>query len=160
VLEEHGTFDENFKVGEDYDLWLRIARRHPMIFIDRVLCKYRVRDDGLSGGEKVRGLRWLHAHIAVREKHRQLNWVPAEHVGLLNEILSQRYWEAGLSYFGCNQFGEARRYFFMGLRARPLDLRTWLYWCCSFLPEQVVGVIRSIRKATKRNPITDPQARH
>jgi len=160
VLEESGTFDENFKVGEDYDLWLRIAKNHPMIFIDRVLCKYRVRDGGLSGGEEVRGIRWLDAHIAVREKHRQLNWVPAEHVGLLNEILSQRCWEAGWNYFGRNQFQEARRHFWMGLRARPLGLRTWLYWCGSFLPEQVVEAIRSIRQANKEKPIDDPHARH
>jgi glycosyltransferase involved in cell wall biosynthesis len=160
ALEEHGTFDETFKVGEDYDLWLRIARNHPMIFIDRVFCKYRVRDGGLSGGEEVRGLRWLDAHIAVREKHRQLNWVPAEHVGLLNEILSQRCWDAGWSYFGRNQFREARRHFRMALRARPIDLRTWLYWCCSFLPEQVVEAIRSIRQADKVKHIDDSHARH
>lgn len=160
VLEEHGTFDEAFKVGEDYDLWLRIARSHPMVFIDRVLCKYRVRDDGLSGGEDVRGLRWLDAHIAVREKHRQLNWVPAEHAGLLNEILNQCYWELGWSHFGHNRFREARRYFWMGLRARPLGLRTWLYWCCSFLPKQVVEAIRSIRQANKEKPVNDPHARY
>lgn len=160
VLEESGTFDENFKVGEDYDLWLRIARRHPMIFIDRVLCKYRVRDDGLSGGEDVRGLRWLDAHIAAREKHRRLNWVPAEHAGLLNEILSQGYWELGWSHFGHNRFREARRYFWKALRARPLDLKIWLYWCSSFLPEQVVEAIRSIRQANNEKPINDPHARH
>lgn len=160
VLEEHGIFDENFKVGEDYDLWLRIARNHPMIFIDRVLCKYRVREGGLSGGEEVRGLRWLDAHIAVREKHRQLNWVPAEHIGLMNEILSRRCGEAGRNYFDRNRFREARRHFRMGLRARPFDVKTWLYWCCSFMPEQVVAAIRSIRHASKEKSLDDSRAHH
>jgi hypothetical protein len=160
VLEQSGSFDESFKVGEDYDLWLRIARNHPMIFIDRVLCKYRVQDGGLSGGEDVRGLRWLDAHIAVREKHRLLNWVPVEHVDLLNEILSQRCWEAGWNYFGRNQFREARRHFWASLRARPFDIKTWLYWCGSFLPDQVVEGIRSMRQANKKKPINDPHARH
>ena len=159
VLEQSGSFDEKFKVGEDYDLWLRIARSHRMIFLDRVYCKYRVRDDGLSGGEDVRGLRWLDAHTAVREKHRQLNWVPAEHAGLLNEILSQCYWDLGWNYFSRNQFREARRYFWKVLRAQPLGLRAWLYWCCSFLPEQVVEAIRSIWQANKEKPLNDPHAR-
>jgi glycosyltransferase involved in cell wall biosynthesis len=159
VLEEHGTFDENFKVGEDYDLWLRIARNHPMIFIDRVLCKYRVQDGGLSGGEDVRGLRWLDAHIAVREKHRRLNWVPAEHIGLLNEVLSQRCWEAGWDYFSRNEFLKARRHFWRTLRARPLSPKAWLYWCSSFLPKQVVEAMRSIRHANKKKPIDEPHAR-
>jgi glycosyltransferase involved in cell wall biosynthesis len=146
MFEEHGTFDERFKVGEDYDLWLRIARNYPMIFIDKVMCKYRVRDDGLSGGEEVRGFRWLDAHLAVREKHRRLHWVPAEHAALLNTILSRGYWEAGWSCFGRNRFQDARRYWGKSLRAQPSNLRTWLYWCCSFLPEGVVEMIRSVRK--------------
>jgi glycosyltransferase involved in cell wall biosynthesis len=160
VLEEHGTFDEAFKVGEDYDLWLRIARSHPMIFIDRVLCKYRVRNDGLSGGEDIRGLRWLDAHIAAREKHRRLNWVPAEHVGLLSEILSQRCWEAGWNYFSRNQFREARRRFWIALREQPFSLRIWLYWCCSFLPKQVVEAIRSIRPTNNEKPSNDSHPRY
>jgi len=48
----------------------------------------------------------------------------------------------------------------MGLRARPIDFKTWLYWCCSFLPEQVVEAIRSIRQANKEKPIDNPHARH
>jgi glycosyltransferase involved in cell wall biosynthesis len=159
VLEQSGSFDESFKVGEDYDLWLRIARSHRMIFLDRVYCKYRVRDDGLSGGEDIRGLRWRDAQIAVREKHRQLNWIPAEYVGVLNQVLGQRCWEAGWDYFGRNQMLEARRYFWIALRAQPLGLKTWLYWFSSFLPEQVVEAVRSIRHADKKKPIDEPHAR-
>ena len=33
VLEEVGVFDEDFPVCEDYDLWLRIARKHPIWLI-------------------------------------------------------------------------------------------------------------------------------
>jgi len=147
VLNLQGGFDENFKVGEDYDLWLRIARQYPMIFIDRVLSKYRVHAEGLSGGDDVRTLRWLEAHIAVREKHWRLNWVPTEHLGLLRETLSSRCWEAGYGFFGRNQFHTARRYFGKVLRGKPLDVKIWLFWCCSFLPIQAIEVIRSVRKA-------------
>lgn len=158
VLEQSGSFDENFKVGEDYDLWLRIARSYRMIFLDRVYCKYRVRDDGLSGGQDVRGLRWLEAHIAVREKYQQSNWVSAEHAGLLTEILSQRYWELGWSHFGHNRFREARRYFWKRFCVHPLCLKTWVYWCSSFLPGRVVETIRSIRRGQKREPTTTIKA--
>lgn len=160
VLEECGVFDEQFKVGEDYDVWLRIARSYPMIFIDRVLCKYRVHSDGLSGGEEVRGLRWLEAHLAVREKHRRLGLVPAEHVDLLNDILSRRSWEAGWNYFGKNHFHDARRHFRTALRIRPASLRIWLYWCCSFLPKQIIEVIRCLRQVKREAPVDGLRARH
>lgn len=160
VLESQGGFDENFKVGEDYDLWLRIARSYPMIFIDRVLCRYRVHDDGLSGGEDVRALRWLEAHMAVREKHRRMEWVPAQHMKLLKDILGRHAWEAGWNHFGRNQFHEARRHFSVAIRARPFVPKTWLYWCCSFLPTRVVEAIRTIRRLHKPEPRNSTQTQH
>lgn len=145
VLDSLGGFDENFKVGEDYDLWLRIARQYPMIFIDRVLSKYRVHAEGLSGGEDVRTLRWLEAHMAVRKKHQRMRWIPPQHVGLLTDILGERAWEAGWNYFGRNQLHDARRHFRTAIRSKPFAPKIWLYWCCSFLPSRVVEAIRAIR---------------
>jgi glycosyltransferase involved in cell wall biosynthesis len=147
VLDSHDGFDETFKVGEDYDLWLRIAKQYPMIFIDRVLTKYRVHAEGLSGGDDVRTLRWLEAHMAVRKKHQRLQWVPSQHTKLLTDIQTERAWEAGWNYFGRNQLHDARRHFCTVIRSRPFDPKIWLYWCCSFLPVWAVEVIRVVRKS-------------
>jgi len=147
VLDSQGVFDENFKVGEDYDLWLRIARQYPMIFIDRVLTKYRVHAEGLSGGDDVRTLRWLEAHMAVRKKHQRMRWIPSQHAELLADILSERAWEAGWNYFGRNQPHDARRHFYTAMRSKPFIPKVWLYWCCSFLPHRMVEAMRAIRNA-------------
>jgi glycosyltransferase involved in cell wall biosynthesis len=37
VLDAVGLFDENLPVCEDYDLWLRVASRFPIFFLDRKL---------------------------------------------------------------------------------------------------------------------------
>ena len=37
VLDTEGLFDENLPVCEDYELWLRIAARHPVRFLDEPL---------------------------------------------------------------------------------------------------------------------------
>jgi len=149
VLEQSGIFDEQFQIGEDYDLWLRIARSYPMVYLDRVCCKYNVREEGLSGGNAVRGVRWLEAHLAVREKHRRASWIPSEHRKLLNDILHQRYWELGLNRFGDNRFREARKCFWEALRVRPLHPKIWLYIFSSFLPKPVIELIRTRRQAKK-----------
>ena len=152
ILDQTGVFDEQVqvvKIAEDYDLWLRIAQSHSMVYIDRVYCKYKVREDGFSGDMAVRGVRWLDSQIAVREKHRRANIVPAEYLDLLNDVLSQRYWELGWNHFSYNRFREARKCFWESLRARPLNLRTWLYWCCSLLPVPAVEGIRVFRQAKK-----------
>lgn len=101
----------------------------------------------------MRGLRWLEAHIAAREKHRRAGWVPAKHHDLLNDVLAKRYWELGWSHFGCNRFQEARKCFIESLRARPFRPKIWAYLCGSFLPVTVIESIRTIRHAGKAEAI-------
>ncbi len=48
VFDEIGYFDENLKVCEDYDLWLRIALRYHVGFIDQKLVTKYSGDDQLS----------------------------------------------------------------------------------------------------------------
>ena len=49
IFEEVGYFDENLPVCEDYDLWLRLAARHPIFFIDeKLIVKRGGHNDQLS----------------------------------------------------------------------------------------------------------------
>lgn len=96
ALDDVGAFDEAFATCEDYDLWLRIAPKYPVVFINRVLCQYRIHADGLSGDAEQRYIRWKHDGIRVREKHRKGGLVPPEHRIYASEMLSQRCWELGL----------------------------------------------------------------
>ncbi len=47
VLEKIGSFDTNFVVAEDYDLWLRVARNYDYAALDEVLVNYRRFDDSI-----------------------------------------------------------------------------------------------------------------
>jgi glycosyltransferase involved in cell wall biosynthesis len=49
LFDEIGLFDENFPACEDYDLWLRICSRYPVLYIDEALItKHGGHDDQLS----------------------------------------------------------------------------------------------------------------
>lgn len=48
VLRELGGFDESLPNSEDRDLWFRIARHHPFVFLNEALHAYRVHPDGIS----------------------------------------------------------------------------------------------------------------
>ena len=49
VLHDLGGFDETLPACEDYDLWLRLCARHPVVYIDEpLLIKYGGHDDQLS----------------------------------------------------------------------------------------------------------------
>ncbi len=48
-LQEMGGFDETFEVCEDYDLWLRVTAREPVLFLDeQLLYKHGGHEDQLS----------------------------------------------------------------------------------------------------------------
>jgi glycosyltransferase involved in cell wall biosynthesis len=149
VLDEVGIFDEALEKAEDYDLWLRIARNHPVVYLDRIFCKYRFRDDGLSGALEVRPSRFFRANTAVLDKHLSSNWIPGQYCDALTKVLRNNYWTLAWTCFSENRFKEARTYFLKELRYRPLHLRSWLYWCASFLPLQVIDSVRSIKRALK-----------
>lgn len=49
LLEEVGVFDESLPACEDYDLWLRVASRHPVLLVNELLInKYGGHEDQLS----------------------------------------------------------------------------------------------------------------
>ena len=49
VLDDVGLFDESLPAGEDYDLWLRIGSRYPILFIsEKLIVKHGGHPDQLS----------------------------------------------------------------------------------------------------------------
>ena len=49
LLKETGGFDETFEVCEDYDLWLRVPARDPVLFVEeKLLYKHGGHEDQLS----------------------------------------------------------------------------------------------------------------
>jgi glycosyltransferase involved in cell wall biosynthesis len=48
IFDEVGTFDTSLRSCEDYDLYLRITRRHPVARHDRLVAEYRRHDASMS----------------------------------------------------------------------------------------------------------------
>jgi glycosyltransferase involved in cell wall biosynthesis len=57
VLEEVGDFDPSIRWGQDWDLWLRIIRRHEAVILSTPVMVYRWHDENLSHTR-----RWDRAH--------------------------------------------------------------------------------------------------
>ncbi len=48
LLEEAGLFKEDLLIGEDWELWLRLARKHTFDFVPDILADLRSLDDGMQ----------------------------------------------------------------------------------------------------------------
>jgi glycosyltransferase involved in cell wall biosynthesis len=73
VLEDIGVFDEGL-VYEDYDMWLRIARKYEIIFSDFVSVKYRIRPGSLSSTIT----NWNYSDAKIFLKHANTGILPFE----------------------------------------------------------------------------------
>ena len=48
VFEKVGNFDNNIKIGEDTDLWIRIGLVYPVVFSSKILARYVFDENSLS----------------------------------------------------------------------------------------------------------------
>jgi glycosyltransferase involved in cell wall biosynthesis len=64
-IDEVGVFDESLRVTEDRDLWFRIAQRHEVAFVPKILAFYRSSPSSLTTDPR----RMLAAQIKFIRKH-------------------------------------------------------------------------------------------
>ena len=64
-----GGFAERSWFAEDWDLWLRISRQHPVAFHTRPVLRYRHRPTAFSGIEDERYIRWAIWRVPVLVEH-------------------------------------------------------------------------------------------
>lgn len=125
VFDRAGYFNEAYeaRIGEDWDMWLRIASYYPLGVVREKLAFQRLHSgstmSSTSMKEKVLCLVGV-IERAVDREPRRLN--PLKHNALANI-----YYRAGVQLMKENQYGQAREYFFLELQCRPLKIESWIY---------------------------------
>lgn len=52
VINDVGVFKEDFMIGEDWELWLRIAKKYEIDFVPEIIAALRQRTDGMQQNRK------------------------------------------------------------------------------------------------------------
>jgi len=107
VLDIVGYFDEDLPVCEDYDLWLRIASRFPIFFLDKkLIIKRGGHADQLStrswGNDRYRVLalekQLSQDHLTPQERRATLEMLQRKCLILASGFLKRRRIEEGMKY--------------------------------------------------------------
>ncbi len=147
-VETVGGFDERIAISDDYDLWLRISQRYPIVLILSCLYLWRWSEDSQSGPLVGRQHRWTEACITVLEKH--WSTAPADTRTALRRQLSRMYWYCGRSYFDQNRFQDSRKMFLGCLRYNRVFLPAMPFLLASQLSPSVIDRLRSIKLQISR----------
>jgi glycosyltransferase involved in cell wall biosynthesis len=124
-IEELGGFNESLTAMSDWDLWIRISDRWPVVFVPEVLALYRIHGTNtwhslLRNGRvnKERLLLLTNAHKATgdgpdADKKKEL----------IEELFRQRALTTGYGLWYRHQYSAAASYILFALRLRPILLK-------------------------------------
>jgi len=163
VLGTAGYFDElrDLHGSEDWNMWLWIAAKYQVRFVERPLAKYRRHATSMTGT--------MHLQSAFRSRWTIIENAVARDPERLSDLREQALAEVCLGMVGpMVRRGDrrgARRMLGRAARLVPCDFRILLYWLQALLPTAIVDWVPSVRKFRrwaffrKDAPSPDPRRR-
>ena len=143
VIMSLGGFNTAIRFGEDWELWCRIAARHPITCLSAVHTLYRRHGENAVGNTELLLQGTLQAMESLRAHCGES--LRAEHCDP-DRLVAERQADLGYFYFDRARQAEARRAFRRSL-AEKFTSRALFYLAASFLPLEAVRVGRSLKQA-------------
>jgi glycosyltransferase involved in cell wall biosynthesis len=144
-----GGFDPKLRISEDYDLWLRIARKFEMGYAPPPLARYRFHGRNVFGNleERLDSRRYIFRKLA-RETPAELLPDPEE----VHELTARYHFHIGRLYLRNGEPEKARELFrsLQGRRTPVPGLGTWLLG--TWIPPWLLRAIRGWRGRTGPAP--------
>ena len=110
-----GIFDERLPSFQDYDLWLRIARKYHFDYISQPLLKYFVHGDKISTNSQA----LIHGLELMLRKY--------GHVAAFRKKCGAYYLTLGVQFCEANRFDAGRKAFLRAVRLNPLAVEPYAY---------------------------------
>ncbi len=141
-LDDVGCFDESLRGAEDYNLFLRLAKKYPFRFLRETLVKSRIHAGNLS------------ANLAqmCRDEIVNLDKIDALYPELRlprRKLQAGIWFRFGQYHFDNHDFSNARVAFAESIRRAPLRAPSYIYFFASLLPgtprERARDVVRIAR---------------
>lgn len=155
ALEVVGRIDESLVLNSDYDLWLRIASKYPMAYLNLPVVKYRLRESSMSGRFALREYSYRRWDGRLFEKHLRVG--RQEYRAVINRRIAQCYELAAWGYFHYGELADAR---IVNREARSyskLNIKLWMYFICLCMPDRAVNLIRDTANRTVAAPHKQPR---
>ena len=129
-IEEVGFFSESFKALSDWDLWIRISAKWPVLFVPQALALYREHgnntwDHLLKSGQvnRERLLLLDKALAALSGSIREQN----KSKEIINAIIRDTALKTAYGHLYRRQYSEAKAYLLFALRLHPMLLKDALF---------------------------------
>jgi hypothetical protein len=122
-FEHVGLYDESLVASEDWDMWLRVARHHRFVFVDKTLARIRLHDSNLTGAHSDRLAVVLEGRTIPLDKFFGQAELPASLRLMSTTAYSNVHLSTGLRWLQAGDIRKAAASFFRAVRVgnrRPL----------------------------------------
>ena len=177
-IEKVGSYREEFKSSQDYDLWLRIADFFDVANIPELLYKWRLNVNSISVVRKDQQDKYATVAIELAKERRQfgkdrlqifkeggnekiLNDLPLKTKSQSRMEIAQSYYFWGIKLLDGNDFRGALKFLSKSLIGNPLHKGTWVLilevLVLLLFPKPVIKVLRFIKQSLihERNQIVE-----
>jgi glycosyltransferase involved in cell wall biosynthesis len=142
-LDEVGLFEETLIGNEDFNLYLRLARKYAFGFVNQVLVRIRIHKNNLSDNleqmceDEIKNLE----QIALMFPDAQ---IPKR------KLSAGIYARFGKYYFSQQRFDKASACFQKAFRLSPLLVHTWPLWMLAAIPDSMRDGLLALNRSLKR----------
>ncbi len=136
VLKDVGFFDENLKIADDWDMWIRILNKYNFSFIKKPLIKYHIHNKNTS--RKLLEVGTTDDHLIIFNKHNK-------HYTKNPKIYSDKLRYDGTRYMLSFQKKEAQKSFLKSIKKNPLNLKSYVYLFISFFGINLYRKLNSLK---------------
>ena len=149
ILKEVGGFDEQWATCMDYDLWLRIGIKWPIVRAEKVLAYYRHHSTG-----QITSKQWRQAKnvLLVKENFIRNHASLVKHIPKqrLKELVVNAYINRGYDSYWKRDLVSAHKIFRTALLKGYFKLKDLKYFIPSLLPENLfIKLVASMEDTTK-----------
>lgn len=135
IIKDMGGFDEQWTTCMDYDLWLRISTKWPILRVEQVLAYYRHHDGG-----QITSTQWRQAKnvLLVKEHFIANNPELVRHISKskLSELTDGAFLKRGYEAYWKRDLISAQKIFRISLRRMGFSIKDLKYLLPSILPEK------------------------
>lgn len=108
------SFNPNFVIGEDIDLWIRISLEGKMGYINKVLSSYRQHSGSITKNQQLKLTHWLNMHI--NNYHRIKTNLTKKQIISYKTKISNGYSDLGYLHYMNNNKEKARESYLKSLQ--------------------------------------------
>ena len=144
IFEEVGYFDEDrlLQGSEDWEMWLRIAARHPIAVIREPLARYRLHAGNMVGRGYGDPLRWCDRRTAVIQ--RAVHFASDVYGPFSDKAMGATLLETAKFLLEQDRHGEARTMIQKAMLHVPRWWRVYLLWLLTFVSSSWVRKLKKI----------------